>query len=144
MPQLLTREQARAAGAGLAAMRIGIGVLAWAAPAVAIRPWAGATAAGDPGGRLLGRSLGIRDIALGTGVLLAKRHDVPVRGWIEAGGLSDTGDLAATLLAFAKLPKLTRWGVLAMTAGAVVAGGLIAPCIDLDPPRKSGRTAAGS
>jgi hypothetical protein len=130
MPQLLTHEQARAAGTGLALLRIGIGALAVVAPALAIRPWAGAVAASDAGGRLLGRSVGARDIALGAGAVLAERHDVAVRGWIEAGALADTGDLVATMFAFRKLPKTTRWGVLALTAGAIVAGGLIAPCID--------------
>jgi hypothetical protein len=130
MPQVMTREQARSAGSALAAVRVGFGVLAWLAPGLAVRPWAGATAANDPGGRLLGRSLGIRDIALGAGAILAQRHDTPVRGWVEAGALSDTGDLLATVFAFGKLPKLTRWLILAITVGAVVAGGLIAPCID--------------
>lgn len=130
MPKLLSRDKARAAGTGLALVRAAIGGLAWLAPSLALRPWVGPVAAGDPGGRLLGRSLGIRDIALGAGAVLAERHDAPVRGWIEAGALSDVGDLVATVVAFRKLPERTRWGVLAMTAAAVVAGGIIAPCVD--------------
>jgi len=129
MPQVLDRDQARAVGTGLAALRLAIGVLALAAPGVALRPWVGKVAE-DAGGRLLGRSLGARDAALGAGAILAARHDTPVRGWIEGGALSDAGDLVATLIAFKRLPRVTRWGVLLMTLGAVVAGGIVAPCID--------------
>lgn len=132
MPELLERPQARKAATALAAVRIGIGVLAWALPKFALRPWVGAAVADEPGGRLLARSLGARDIALGAGAILSERHDTPVRGWIEAGALSDVGDLLATLGAFKKLPAFTRWGVLAMTAGAVAAGAVIAPCVDGD------------
>jgi hypothetical protein len=58
------------------------------------------------------------------------RNDGPVRGWIEAGGLADTGDVVATLVAFRHLPKVTRWGVLALTLGAVGAAYVIAPSVD--------------
>lgn len=131
MPQLLNRQHARLAAKGLAAFRAGIGVLAYAIPAVVLRPWIGGEHAGEASVRLLGRSLGARDVALAAGVLLADRHDAPVRGWVEAGGLADAGDLVATLLAWKRL-KLTRWGVLALTAGAVVGGALVSPCVDLD------------
>ncbi|HLI43197.1 MAG TPA: hypothetical protein VKU92_01855 [Acidimicrobiales bacterium] len=130
LPKLLSREQALLAGKALAALRGGIGALAWVAPRLAIRPWAGAVTARDPGGRLLGRALGSRDIALAAGALLAERHGGPVRGWIEAGALSDAGDVLATTLTFGELPRFTRWGVLGLTVAAVVAGGIVAPCID--------------
>lgn len=130
MPQLLETERARAAGTALATIRIAIGVAAMAAPGLVLRPWVGAVAPEDAGGRLLGRSIGVRDVALGVGAVLAGRHGAPQRGWIEAGALSDTGDFVATLIAFPSLAKPTRWGVLAMTAGAIVAGGIVAPCVD--------------
>lgn len=130
MPQVFSRETARKGATGLAALRGAVGVAAWVIPAQALRPWVGSVAANSAGGRLLGRSLGARDIALGAGALLSERHDTPVRGWLEAGALADVGDLIATLYAFRKLPKLTRWGVLGLTAGAAVAGGLLAPCVD--------------
>ena len=137
LPQLFTREQARSAGTALAGVRAAIGAAAWFAPKLALRPWVGGVVASEPGGRLLGRSLGARDLALGIGAILAERHDAPVRGWIEAGALSDVGDFLGTLGTFSKLPKATRWGVLAMTAGAVAAGALIAPCIDREHDDRS-------
>ncbi|MHB1988506.1 MAG: hypothetical protein ACYCSF_11065 [Acidimicrobiales bacterium] len=130
MPQLLGRRRARASATGLAVLRSGIGVLALVAPRLALRPWVGAAVGDEPGGRLLARSVGVRDIALGAGAILAARHDAPVRGWVEAGALADTGDLVATVMAFGKLPKLTRWGVLLLTLSAVIVGGVIAPCVD--------------
>lgn len=128
----MDKELARNAATALAGLRVVIGVVALALPRLALRPWVGAATAEEPGGRLLARSLGARDVALGVGAILADRHDAPVRGWIEAGALSDIGDFVATGIAFTRLPKLTRWGVLAMTAGAIALGGLVAPQVDRD------------
>lgn len=130
MPQLLTREQARSAATALAGLRVLVGAFAFLLPQFALRPWVGGVVADEKAGRLLGRSLGARDLALGAGVILSQRHDVPVRGWIEAGALSDTGDLVASGVAFSALPRYTRFGILAVTALAVVAGAVIAPCVD--------------
>jgi hypothetical protein len=126
----MDRETARSAAQGLAGLRILIGVLAFFLPRLALRGWVGGKVASESGGRLLSRSVGARDIALGAGALLAERHDAPVRGWIEAGALSDLGDLAATLAGFKELPRFTRFGVLFMTGGAIAAGALIAPSVD--------------
>jgi hypothetical protein len=132
MPVVLTHDQARQLAQGLAGLRGLIGVLALVAPARALAPWAGAETAGLPGGRLVGRALGGRDLALAAGAFLAMRNEGSVRGWIEAGCLADTGDVVATLVAFRHLPKLTRWGVLALTLGAVGAAVVIAPNLDRD------------
>ncbi len=126
----MERADARAAARGLAGLRVLIGAVAILAPTLALRGWAGREVAEESGGRLLGRSLGARDIALGAGVILAQRHDAPVRGWVEAGYLADIGDLASTLLAFKELPRLGRWGVLAMTAGAIALGAAVSPAVD--------------
>ncbi|MHB8246380.1 MAG: hypothetical protein ACYDGN_13720 [Acidimicrobiales bacterium] len=88
MPQRLSRQQARASGTSLAFMRIGIGLLGWTAPKLAVREW------------------------------------------IETGALTDARALATTMFAFRKLPKLTRFGVLALTAVAVGPGAVVTPCID--------------
>lgn len=128
----MDRAQARSAATGLAGFRIFIGVVAFLFPKLALRGWVGGRVAGEAGGRLLGRSVGARDIALGAGAILAERHDAPVRGWIEAGALSDLGDLTATLVAFKELPRFTRFGVLLMTAGAIATGAIIAPSVDQD------------
>lgn len=91
-----------------------------AVPQLPLRPWVGERRA-DPTTLLFGRVLGVRDLALGLGALLAMRHDAPVRGWIEAGGLADTGDTLFTALSFRELPDPGRWLVLvAVGSGAAL------------------------
>jgi hypothetical protein len=130
MPVLLEPQQARVAAQALAGARLLIGVVALVSPAVALTPWAGPEVADQPGGRLIGRALGARDLALGAGAILALRHEGPARGWIEAGGLADSGDAVATMIAFGQLPRRTRWAVLATILGAVGAAYVIAPSVD--------------
>jgi hypothetical protein len=130
MAVLLEPQQARLAAQALAGVRLLIGVVALVWPAAALKPWAGPEMADQPGGRLLGRALGARDVALGAGAIVAMRHEGPVRGWIEAGGLADSGDALATIIAFGQLPKRTRWAVLASILCAVGAAYVIAPSVD--------------
>ena len=115
----------------LALVRVGIGLAAWILPDHLTDPWVGPST--DPKTRaVLSRALGARDVALGAGALLAARNHKGVRGWVEAGGLADAGDLVATLIAFRRLPRLTRWGILAMTGGAVAAAAILAPSLGED------------
>jgi hypothetical protein len=83
-----------------------------------------------PTDKLLARSLGSRDIALGLGAILAMDRGAPSRGWLEAGGLADAGDLLATLIAFRSLPRFGRWTTLLVISGAVAAAGVLAPSVD--------------
>lgn len=126
----MDRDKARQIAEAIALGRIGIGVVALVAPTVPLRPWVGRDFAWQPRAKLLARSLGARDLALGIGVMLALRHKAPVRGWVEGAALADAGDTLATLLAFGKLPKSGRWLVLASAAGAVAAARLAAPMVD--------------
>jgi len=126
----MERDQARQLAEAVAWGRIGIGITALVAPTAPLRPWVGRDFAWQPRAKLLARSLGARDVALGLGVILALRHDAPVRGWVEGGGVADAGDVLATLLAFPKLPKGGRWLVLLSAAGAAAAARLAAPALD--------------
>lgn len=105
--------------------RVALGAVAVTAPRLPLWPWIGGEEARRPAARLLARSLGARDLALGIGPVLAARHDAPVRGWIEAGGLADAGDLAATLLAWRWLPRRTRAVMLAVIGGSLAASRLL-------------------
>jgi hypothetical protein len=124
------RALARRAAGGLAAARVTLGVVAYAAPALPARPWIGDAASRTTATTVLARALGARDLGLGAGLLLAARHGAPTRGWVEAGALADLGDLVATLLSFRELPRGGRWLILAVTAGAVAAGRLLAAEVD--------------
>ena len=128
----MDRDQARGIAEAIAVGRIAIGIVALVAPTVPLRPWVGRDFAWQPRAKLLARSLGARDLALGIGVMLALRHKAPVRGWVEGAGLADAGDTLATLLAFGKLPKSGRWLVLASAAGAAAAARVAAPLVDAE------------
>jgi len=122
----MTPAQARRAAGVLAVGRAVLGVVALVAPALPSRPWVGRAAAAQGPVRLFARSLGARDLALGLGALLALRHDGPARGWVEAGGLADAGDVAGTLLHFGQLPRGGRLAILALAGGSAAASGLLA------------------
>jgi len=123
------REDARQAARWLSYARIGLGVAAIVAPTLPARPWIGDDA-DRPSVKLMARALGARDLALGIGAVLAMNHDAPVRGWVEGGGFADAGDFVATMLHFRSLPKVTRWGLLAITSGAAVTARYLAPAVD--------------
>jgi hypothetical protein len=98
--------------------RIIAGSVSIAFPRPLVRTWTGMH---DRRLDVLGRAIGVRDLALGLGALLALRHDAPARGWFEAGVISDTVDAAATLLAFPRLPRFARWLILAAAATGAAA-----------------------
>jgi hypothetical protein len=116
----------RRGAAAVAVGRVALGVTALAWPTVPGRPWVGAAADGVAG-RVLGRALGARDIALGVGALAALRDD-PSAGsgaasaWFAAGALADALDVAASLSAWRELPRAGRWMVAVAAGGAAVAG----------------------
>lgn len=122
--------------------RVGIGISAIVAPTLMARPWIG-PAAGQSGNRLLARTMGGRDLALGFGALRAMGvSDVEARPWVALGGMADAVDALATVLAFGTLPRRSRWGILAVTVGAAVvstrvAGALDSPAGALDSPAGS-------
>jgi hypothetical protein len=102
--------------------RIAFGVASLTAPAIT-----GGTLAG-PGGALPDaqaflRGMGSREIGLGLGLLAAARTGGPVRRWVIAGLLADSGDLAGIAGAWRHMPPSKRWlGV--VTAGAAAAAGV--------------------
>src|SRR3954453_24150465 len=112
----MDKVQARQLAETVAWGRIAIGITALVAPTVPLRPWVGRDFAWQPRAKLLARSLGARDLALGIGVMVALRHKAPVRGWVEGAGLADAGDPLATLLPFGKLPEAGPRLVLASAA----------------------------
>ena len=68
----------------------------------------------------MARAMGARDLVLGLGVLTSP----DIRAWAAAGAVADALDAAATVGAFAALPRRGRLLVLASAAGAAAAGGL--------------------
>ena len=109
---------------GLAGGRIAIGVVSLLAPGPVGRAMMGPE--GDSGGtRLLLRVLGVRDLALGVGVLAAMDRSAPVQGWLRASGVVDGLDAAGCVLARRHLrPTVFPAAAAAATAGALLSGWL--------------------
>ena len=91
------------------------------APSLMLRGWVGDDA-NLPAVKLLGRTMGVRDAAIGVGTLLALREGKGVKFWLQLGIAADAVDCAATLLAARRIP--TRGAILvgSMAAAAAVTG----------------------
>jgi hypothetical protein len=119
------KQTAQINGAGRAV----IGAALTIAPTLAARGWIGDDAA-SPGGRVLGRALGLRDLVLGAGLVQAIAAGEPTRGWIAAAAAADAIDATATLLNWGALPRAGRIGILALAAGSAVQMGMLAATAD--------------
>jgi hypothetical protein len=109
------------------------------APGLAGRAWIGSDAARRPV-KVLARAFGARDLALGLGVVIALDRGAPVRGWIEAGVLSDSTDTVASLLAGNSIPPGIRWPCVALGAGSAAMGALLARQFEHPPAPIPGST----
>ena len=137
MPAAMS-EWLRRGATAVAVSRVGVGVVAFAAPALVSRSWVGG-AGGGPSGRVLGRALGGRDLALGLGALAALRLPLnpappwpsgpfgpagsgPAAVWVGLAALADGLDLLTTARAWHELPPLQRWLVALSSGGAAAVG----------------------
>jgi hypothetical protein len=109
------------------------------APGLAGRGWIAGDASRRPV-KVLARAFGARDLALGLGVAISLDRGTPVRGWIEAGALSDSIDTVASLLAGNSIPPAIRWPCVALGAGSAAVGALLARQLDEPPPPIPGST----
>jgi hypothetical protein len=120
----LTPASALAAARGLALGRVALGAGLVLAPARLGRPWIGAVA-DRPGGQVVLRALGARDVLLGAIVLhLAGRGPAGARA-VQAAAVADAADFVATLAARRELPALGSAGVLALAGAAAAAGAAV-------------------
>jgi len=112
--------------------RIGLGISYILTPGLALRLWPGRPAGTEADGamlRMMARSTGGRDIGLGLGVLLAQKHDSPVRGWLEAAMLADVADAIAIAIAFRHLPRVKAVLMLGAALGTAAAGRKLASAV---------------
>jgi hypothetical protein len=106
--------------------RICLGAAFVVAPHASARPWVGA-GADSAGAQLLTRSMGIRDLLLGAGLLQALNqadHRAAAR-WLSYGAAAGVIDAGATLAAYPSLPRGGRAFLLFIT-GALVTDTLLA------------------
>jgi hypothetical protein len=120
-PRDLALAQARA--------RMAVGAAFFLAPGLAGRLWVGDDAWRRPV-KVLARAFGARDLAIGLGVVIALDRGAPVRGWLEAGALSDALDFTASTLAGDSIPSDLRRFALALGGGSALLGVALARALD--------------
>lgn len=111
----------RTAAQILAAGRVAVGLALIAVPERVGAGWIGPEAAGA-GTQAFARALGVRDVALGAGALMALRQGDPAKRWLGWGAAADAVDFGATLGA----PGIPLRGKLAAAAiaGTAMAAGV--------------------
>jgi hypothetical protein len=113
--------------------RIAVGAAFVLFPGLAGRMWIGADAGRRPV-KVLARAFGVRDLAIGLGAVIALDRGTPVRGWLEAGAMSDVIDTAASLLAGNSIPPAIRWPCVALGASSAALAAKLAR--QFDEPRE--------
>ena len=108
-------------GRALGIARICIGVALTVAPGRAGRNWLG-DMADKPAGAAAVRSLGVRDLALGVGLMRSVDTGTEPRPWLLAGAAADAADVAATLIAWKHLPSRGRLLTVALAGASTVVG----------------------
>ena len=116
-----------------ARLRIAVGAAFVLLPGLAGRTWIGPDAAHRPV-KVLARAFGARDLAIGLGIVIALDRGTPVRGWIEAGAMSDGIDTLATLLAGDSIHPAIRWPAFLAGAASTASGAALAPNFGDEPP----------
>lgn len=110
-------------------VRCGAGTMMVMAPRRALRAWTGVADAEAPSAMAV-RSLGARDLAIGVGTLFAISHETPVRGWVEAGMMSDAADAVNCLVGMPHVSKVRALFFGLTSAAAALVAYRIASTID--------------
>jgi hypothetical protein len=111
------RDTARLIGA--TRLVLGLGLIAW--PPLVTRLWLGRRAS-EPAALVLGRALGVRDVAIASGLLAALGGRGSPRPWLIAGAVADAVDLAATAMARDGLPATALPVMLPVAGSGAVLG----------------------
>jgi hypothetical protein len=114
---------------GISMVRCAAGAMMMMAPRRTARGWTGIDNDTVPT-RMAMRGLGARDLAIGMGTLFALSHGGPVRGWVEAGMLSDGADALNGLVAMPNAPKIRSIFWMVASGAAALAGYRISLTID--------------
>lgn len=105
---------------GLGWLRVIAGLVLFFMPKPATRTWTGEHADDAPT-ELSVRGMGIRDVAIGAGLLTALERGAPAKGWLEAGAMVDAGDALGTLFSWRGMgkPRGVFWFVTEVGAAAL-------------------------
>ncbi|MFP5351306.1 MAG: hypothetical protein ACLGIB_01920 [Actinomycetota bacterium] len=109
--------------------RIGIGGALALAPSTFVRLWTGRPQPGFPA-KMMGKGFGVRELAIGVGLLTALESGGNVKPWLLATAAADAGDAAGTLGSWGELGSLRALGFLVLEVGAAVIGFSLAESLD--------------
>lgn len=101
--------------------RIATGAALLVTPRLVVGRWLGDVAE-SPGGSVLARTFGARDLAVGAGAAYALATGGAARPWLVAAAFTDSVDAVATLAARRALPKAGALGTVALASGAAAIG----------------------
>ena len=111
---------ARTIVSSVAIGRLAIGAALMAKPdSEAGAGWVGTDEAQRPVTKVLFRSVGARDVALGVGTMAALRDGARLRPWLLGATLADATDLLATVTAGKALPMKGRVALVLLAGGAI-------------------------
>ena len=110
-------------------LRFAAGITLFFAPRFSARAWTGERTE-DFTTNMAVRGFGIRDAAIGMGIVLALENGGPARRWIEAGMVADAGDAVGTLAAWKDLSKPRALFWLASQVGATALGYRLSQALD--------------
>ncbi|MDY6997025.1 MAG: hypothetical protein SW019_10535 [Actinomycetota bacterium] len=113
-----TERLAEAGIVSLAAMRIGVGVAAWARPDLAAKTFG--MSAPDGQARYVWRLFGVRDAVIGLGTVSTSGSRR--RTWAQVGLACDVADGAAGALAGSSVNRVTAAAMVGVPAAAVAFG----------------------
>jgi hypothetical protein len=120
-------DPSKALATGLAISRTLFGATYLVRPQQARANWIG-RAARKPGAKVMIRSQGIRDVALGTGALaaVARGDSAELRRWMMAHTAADLADLVVTWAARDDLPTRRSRGAPGVAAVSTIVGSIAA------------------
>ena len=75
---------------------------------------------------LLVRAVGVRDILIGAGAIVALATNQPAKMWLRAGVAADLADASLTAAYLGKLPRQGALGTIALTIAAAYIGNRLA------------------
>ena len=113
---------ARKVGMAVGATRVAFGAGMVLSPPRFARSWTGPGAGRRPS-RVLARALGLREVAIGAGGLLAARSGDPaeVRRWFALGALPEAADVVLTLTDGPRTPSRLMGAAMAAATAAAAA-----------------------
>jgi hypothetical protein len=125
----MTDSRTRGIAAGVIGLRIAYGAGLILAPSRLAKRWLGPEASAAPAQVPL-RGLGMREIVLHAGAILAALGDAPLRPWLLASIAGDLTDIAATFAGRRQLPEGSAMATLAVGGGSALASGALAIAVE--------------